>query len=327
MKFKPEQLTAQLQRKLAPVYAFFSDEPLFLIEAEQAVRAQATQAGFAQVERYSADDGFDTLAAERDSLSLFADKRLLLLRLTGFKLGDGAQVLQDWCVNPPADMILVISGPRPDSKIQKNAWFKRLEEDAVLVLFYPPSLSEWPRWVSGRVQQAGLRLDTECLALLAERSEGNLLACTQAITQLQLLANSGTIDRATVLAAVGDSARYNVYELADALAVNPRQAIRILDHLRQDGSEALAVLWAIARELRLLLALQQSGANLAALWAEHRIFGPRQQQRQQAARKLGTARLIQALRQCAQIDRAIKGQSPLPAWEGLADLIVGLQSA
>lgn len=328
MKLKPEQFAQQIKGALAPVYALFSDEPLFLVEAEQALRARAAQAGFSQVERYDADSSFDfnRLASERDSLSLFAEKRLILLRLNHFKLGDGERVLQDWLASPPEDIILLISSPRPDSKIQKNAWFKNLEQQALLVIFYPPSLSEWPDWVEGRLRRAGLRLDAESLDLLAQRSEGNMLACTQAIAQLQLLAGNGPLDRASVLAAVGDSARYNVYELSDALiAADPRQALRILDHLRMEGQEATGVLWVITRELRLLLALQQKGANLMALWTEHRIFGARQQQRVQAARQLPASRLTQALRQCGQIDRAIKGRSAWPVWEGMADLILALR--
>jgi DNA polymerase III delta subunit len=51
-----------------------------------------------------------------------------------------------------------------------------------------------PDWLSGRLQQAGLRTeDAEAFALLRERVEGNLLAAQQEIEKLRLLADNGIL--------------------------------------------------------------------------------------------------------------------------------------
>ncbi|WP_028989442.1 DNA polymerase III subunit delta [Thermithiobacillus tepidarius DSM 3134] len=328
MRLKPEQFATHLQGSLAPLYGLFSSEPLLLIEAEQAVRGAAARAGFAQTEVWTVEPGFDfrRLEEAQHSLSLFAERRLLILRLGAGKPGDvGGKLLQAWAAQPPAEVLLLVTGERPDAAAQKAGWFKALESAGAVVLFYPPEPRQWPQWVAGRLRQAGLRASAEAQALLAERTEGNLLACVQAIDQLRLLSAGAEVAPADVLAVIGDSARYSVFDLADAaLRGEARQALHILDHLRLEGIEPILVLWALTRDLRLLIALQGRRTDPAALWREHKIFGPRQELLQRVARSRRSEDLIPALRLCARLDEALKGRAALPVWPTLAEVALRL---
>lgn len=324
MRVKPEQLSRCLQDPPAPCYAFFSDEPFFLIEAERLLRAAAARAGYAQTDVLTAEPGFDfkLLENERQSMSLFAERRLLILRLNAQKPGEaGGKVLKTWAESPPADVLLLISGVRPDGAAQKSAWFRALEERGVVTIFYPPELRQWPQWVAQRMQKAGLRADEAALALLAERSEGNLLACVQAIDMLALLCPERTVALADVLSAIGDSAHFSVFELSQvALQGDAGHALRILEHLRLEGIEPVLVLWALSRDLRLLLALQGRAASPVELWRENKIFGTHQDLLLKAARARAQADVMAGLMLCARIDAAIKGHDTLPVWPALADL-------
>ena len=51
-------------------------------------------------------------------------------------------------------------------------------------------------WLRGRCRQLGLEASEEALELLAERTEGNLLAAHQELSKLALLAGSGPVDLA-----------------------------------------------------------------------------------------------------------------------------------
>ena len=57
-------------------------------------------------------------------------------------------------------------------------------------------------------------LDAEAAQLIADRVEGNLLAAKQELEKLSLLADGGPIGADLVLRSVGDSARYDVFQLA-----------------------------------------------------------------------------------------------------------------
>lgn len=326
MRVKAEHLGRHLQGPPAPLHGFFSDEPFFLIEAERLLRAAAARAGHIQTDVLTVEPGFDfnVLENERQSMSLFAERRLLILRLNAQKPGEaGGRVLKTWAESPPADVLLLVSGARPDGAAQKSAWFRALEEHGVVTFFYPPELRQWPAWVAQRLQKAGLRADEAALALLAERTEGNLLACVQAIDLLALLCPERPVTLADVLSAIGDSAHFSVFELSQvALQGDAGHALRILEHLRLAGVDPVLVLWALSRDLRLLLALQGRSASPAELWREHRIFGAHQELLLKAARARRQEDVMAGLMRCARIDAAIKGHDSLPVWPALADLVL-----
>src|SRR5690606_39641812 len=90
MKLNPTQLGKHLQGGLAPVYVVSGDEPLLCQEAEDAIRAAARAQGVSERQVFHAEASFDwgLLYEAGASLSLFADKRLLELRIANGKPGD-----------------------------------------------------------------------------------------------------------------------------------------------------------------------------------------------------------------------------------------------
>ena len=163
--------------------------------------------------------------------------------------------------------------------------------------------------------QVGLSADQEAVELIAARVEGNLLAAAQEIEKLKLLADAGQISADTVQAAVTDSARYDVFGLIDAaLQGQAAHALHMLEGLRGEGVEAPVILWALARELRLLANIsQQYGQGVPLdrafsqarppVWDKRRPLVSKALQRHDAA---GWSRLLMAAQ---RIDEQIKGQA------------------
>ena len=85
MQLKPEQLDTHLQKQLAPAYFISGEDPLRVMEATDAVRAAARARGYDERDVLTVQAGFDwgRLAAEAGNLSLFAERRILELRLPG----------------------------------------------------------------------------------------------------------------------------------------------------------------------------------------------------------------------------------------------------
>ena len=84
MKIKAEQLHSHLQKQLLPIYIISGDEPLLAQESSDAVRIAARAAGFTERELFYVEGNYDwhQLLQEANSLSLFADKKLLEIRIT-----------------------------------------------------------------------------------------------------------------------------------------------------------------------------------------------------------------------------------------------------
>jgi DNA polymerase-3 subunit delta len=170
-------------------------------------------------------------------------------------------------------------------------------------------------WLRGRCRRLRLEIDDEALTLLAERTEGNLLAAHQELEKLRLLAPTGNITPDTVLASVADSARFDVFRLAEAvLEGEAGRALRVLAGLRSEGTEQTLVLWALNKALRDLwgAVANPGGARARGGW-----------QRQSAALDKGARRAPRlsfrtlALR-AARADRMIKGRLQGDAWDEMA---------
>ena len=111
MQLYANQLEAQLKRALAPIYLLSGDEPLLLEECCAAIRRAAQAQGCAERQVLTVEPGFDWngLYASTQSLSLFAERRLIELRLPTGKPGEaGAKFLTQMAAAPPPDIVLLV---------------------------------------------------------------------------------------------------------------------------------------------------------------------------------------------------------------------------
>ena len=331
MKLNPAQLSKHLQGNLAPVYVISGDEHLLCQEAADSIRGAARSQGFSEREVFDVDKSFDwgLLYQAAASLSLFADKRLIELRIGSGKPGDkGASALLDYLARPPEDTVLLLSLPKLDSSTQKTKWAKALIDSPAsqFVQIWPVEAGQLPQWIRQRLAQAGLAATPEAIELIAARVEGNLLAAAQEIEKLKLLANNGQIDVSTVQAAVADSARFDVFGLLDA-ALNGEAAHsqRMLEGLRGEGVETAVILWALARELRLLATIAQQvngGLSLDKAFGQARppVWDKRRPLISKALQRHSARGWNRLLLDAQRIDAQIKGQAAGDPWSGLSRL-------
>ncbi|AJO80842.1 DNA polymerase III subunit delta [Pseudomonas sp. MRSN 12121] len=331
MKLAPAQLGKHLQGPLAPVYVISGDDPLLCQEAADAIRAAARQQGFDERQVFSADANFDwgTLLQAGASMSLFAEKRLLELRLPSGKPGDkGAAAFIEYCSRPAEDTLLLVSLPKLDGSAQKTKWGKALieGEQTQFIQIWPVDANQLPQWIRQRLSQAGLSANQDAVDLIAARVEGNLLAAAQEIEKLKLMAEGGQITAETVQAAVADSARFDVFGLVDAvLNGEAAHALRMLEGLRGEGVEPPVILWALSRELRALanMSLQYSqGTPLDKVFSQARppVWDKRKPLMSKALQRYSAPRWAQLLLDAQRIDVQIKGQATGSPWSSLSRL-------
>ncbi|MGK9066661.1 DNA polymerase III subunit delta [Stutzerimonas chloritidismutans] len=335
MKLSPAQLTKHLQGPLSPVYVVSGDEHLLCQEASDAIRQACRALGFSERQVLNVETGFDwgQLIEAGASLSLFADKRLIELRIPNGKPGDkGAAALIEYLGRPAEDTVLLVSLPKLDGSTQKTKWAKALIDgkDSQFIQIWPVDAVQLPQWIRQRLAQAGLAADQEAVELIAARVEGNLLAAAQEIEKLKLLAEGGQVTLDTVQAAVADSARYDVFGLIDAaLLGQPEHVLRMLTGLRAEGVEAPVILWAVAREIRQLANIAQQygqGVPLDRAFSQARppVWDKRKPIVGKALQRHDTAGWQCLLGEAQQIDAQIKGQAEGDAWVGLAQVCLQL---
>lgn len=336
MKLNVAQLGRHLQASLAPVYVVSGDDPLLTGEAADRIRLACREQGCEERLVFHADKGFDwgQLYDASHSLSLFAQKRLIELRIASGKPGDeGGRALLAWLDSPPQDTTLLISLPRLDSSSQRSKWAKGLIEHphSQFLQIWPVEPAQLPAWIRERLAAAGIQASAEAVDLLATRVEGNLLAAAQEVEKLKLFCRDAQLDVDTVQQAVANSARYDVFNLVDALLEgDPAQALRILNGLRGEGVEPPVVLWALSRELRSLAGMAREierGIPLERVFASYRVWDKRKSLMTRALRRHGPAQWEGWLQAAQRTDEQIKGQLPGSPWDSLAGMAVAIAGA
>ncbi len=328
MRISTDQLPQQLSRELKPLYAVFGDEPLLALEASDSIRAKARAEGYSEREILTADTGFQwkELAFAGNSQSLFASRKLLELRIPTSKPGtEGSAALQAYCEALPQDAITLVCLPNIDWRAQKAGWFEALARIGVMVEAKVVLRKALPQWIAGRLRDQNQEADEETLGFIADRVEGNLLAAYQEVQKLALLFGPGKIAFADVREAVLDVARYDVFNLGEAVIKGEVLYLsRMLDGLRGEGVAPPLVLWAIAEEIRAIgkiITGTASGKPLSMLWREARIWGaPHQNLMQQNIKRFSLQQVTEALRHAATIDRMIKGLIRGDVWDELLQL-------
>ncbi|MDQ6647243.1 MAG: DNA polymerase III subunit delta [Pseudomonadota bacterium] len=321
---------SQWQRALAadqlqPAY-LLAGEPLLVLEAADALRAQARKLGYTEREVLDVGQHFDwnDLARAGASMSLFASRRLIDLRLpTGRPGTEGAKAINAFCADPPPDVSLMITAMEWSNK-HEGAWSKKLDANGVMVVLNAPKPGEWAGWIGARLASRGLSATPDAAALLAERVEGNLLAAAQEIDKLAVLHGEGRISAQEMENLVADSARYDVFKLTDAaFAGDGARALRVLAGLRSEGDELLALMGWLVNQLQMALRLANAH-DFAAQARLERLWQGREQLFRKALRRAPREHWLQCLARASRIDRMVKGRETGDPWQEAERLIAAI---
>lgn len=305
-----------LNTNLQSCYVVSGDEILLHVEACDALRAAAQQQGYTERHRYVMDGRSDWSEVFEvfQALSLFGDKRLIDISIPTGKPGrNGSEALTriSQQLAQTTDTVFLIQLPRLDRATRNSKWAKQLESSSRWVEIPSIDKKQLPQWLQQRIQQQKQRLNNDALYWFAEQVEGNLLAAHQEIQKMGLLYPEGELDLNQVQAAVLNVARYNVFDLRDAmLNGDAKRALTILHGLRGEGEALPLVLWAIGDEIRTLAALsavQQSKGDLNQALREQRVFGVREKQLRHCLQRLPATMWPAAVRHAHEVDRLIKG--------------------
>ena len=324
MQLSYKQLQAHLHHKpLLPIYLISGDISLLVQETRDAIREAARKQGFQQCELLFVATGFhwQDLTQSFDNFSLLSEKTLI--ELLNFKASfdeAGTQVLLRYLNAPPVDKRLLIITNKLTAAQQKTRWYKAIDRSGAIILLWPLSGQVFLNWIKQRLKKMGLTTDNESIQILAELTEGNLLAAHQAIEKLRLLYGKGPVTFKSITTVVNDNTRFTVFDLVEAALMGIQsRVVWILSHLYSlDKEVGLLILWAITRELRLLYVLAinyQQRKPLTELLTlrqqSHRIL------LKAALTRLNADFIAQLLQQAKCIDHILKGLKSGNAWQEL----------
>ncbi len=322
MKIRARQLEAQLRKGLARLYAIHGAEALVALEAADRIREAARREGCTEREIFFAEPGADwsRLNASAANLSLFATKRVLELRIPGGKPGvEGARAIEAWCAKLSDDTVALVVLPELDWQQQKSRWFEALDAAGVVVEAKPVTRDELPEWLAERLGRQEQSASVETLEWLADRVEGNLLAAKQEVDKLGLLLARGEVSLAAIGEAVTDVSRFDRDTLLEAIHdADAVRIARIVESLEAEGEPLPLLLWTLAEELRLVMAMA-AGQRPRRFLPPERMEAIARTAKRHSAESFGREVL-----RAHRIDRMIKGVDAGDPWDGLLELALAV---
>lgn len=331
MQLRAEQLPDTIKRKgLSPIYLISGDEPLQLNEAADLIRQEAREQGVEERIILDVITGFNwnRLIEENANMSLFASKRLIELRMGSSKPGrDGGKILTEYAEQLADDNILLITCGRLEKQAQKNKWYKSLDKVGITIPIWPIESGKLSSWIRQRIKRHNKNISVDAAQLIADHVEGNMLAASQEIDKLCLLVDKNEISADDVISAITDSTRFDVFELIEcAYANKTKRLLRILNGLRNEGMEPMAVYGALMWDYRRLCTMAyhyNNGIRLDKLFAEYRIWdNKRKQAIESILNRHHIKKIFNLLKQANALDRIIKSSEKHTAWDTMLTLLL-----
>ena len=321
MRVSPQDLSNSLKKGLEPVYTLVGEESLQIQELVDQIYNKAKSEDYLEKTNYiiSKQTDWTFLKSSSENYDLFGAKKIIEIKLIGSGPGaTGSKASKDYAINPDPSKVLIVSVEGLEKKTHSSAWIKALEAAGCLLLINPITLNQLPRWIVETGKKYQLNIASAASNLLAEKTEGNLLATLQEIKKLALLFPDQDIDINQMASSISDSSKYNIFDLSNAfISGNKERTASVLESLKAEGTPETLILWSLSRELtNLFKVINQKSAK--GIWGPRHYLNNLEEQ----AKKVALSDLKHALQQVAKIDASIKGRSHQDPWQAIRELTI-----
>lgn len=264
---RPRDLTQALkQGTIEPVYFLFGPETYLRDQAARAIADEALRdtllREFNDLSISLADGDARPAVAEAEQLPLMSSRRVI--RVTDFnKLDEDNEAFLLRYVERPVETSVVIFVTDDIDKRKKFA--KTLMKGAAFE-FVPLNDGELTAWARTHLKELEAEVETDVLRRIVELVGSDVRTLSNELNKLSAAAlPSGRITMELVEALVGRSRELMNWDLTDQmLARNRPRALRVLEHLLDDGAPPLMLIGLIAstyRRMALAQALLSQGAS------------------------------------------------------------------
>jgi DNA polymerase III subunit delta len=323
IKISAEKITHQLG---SPYYLILGSDPYLQHYAQTELRIAFKQAQYDEQLSFTINNQTDWPAIydSCQAMTLFSSKTLLCL-----EIGEGilnvsvATKLNTLCEMLTPDIGLIISLVKITKAQENSAWYMALSDQLVVVNCSTPDAAQLPQWITNYLQQMQMTIEQPAIELLGYYYEGNLLALTQIIEQLNLLYPSQTITYEQVESNINDSSIFTPFHWIDAILSNKaKRAMHILQQLKMNDFEPLILMRIIQRELILLINLKLALAKKSArqVFDEYKVWQNKRAMYTAYLNRFDIKNLFSSLAALTEIEVNLKHNNDLPIWDALLSL-------
>lgn len=330
----PEGLKATLGKGLNPFYLLAGSDLLLVDESKETIITLARKQDFDEKTEITINNEtkWENIFEQAQSGGLFFSRQILILNLPENITATQQKNLAELLALSNPDLLFILHLPKLAKTMEKQAWFKQIEPNAVVITCQTPDISKMPTWLSYRAKAMNLQLDNEAIQLLCYSYEGNLLALKQVLQLLQLQYPEKKIGLNQAKNVVEQSYQFTPFQWIDALLLGKvSRSIRILRQLENEDVQAVVLLRILQKELMVLLEITRSPqpmhssqplnlGNLRAEFDRLKIWQNKRPIYQNAAQRLSYRKLFLLIQQLAEIEKKVKQEFSDEVWNDLEKL-------
>ncbi|KTC78279.1 DNA polymerase III subunit delta [Legionella brunensis] len=330
MLIKQQALNAYLAQHAMPaIYLLIGQDHFLLTEAVTTIK-QAWRKKDNDMEEtvlhISNPADWSLVNEKANSYTLFSTHTLIDIRYEKQTLDTaGKNFINTYLKNTNPFCLLLIRAPNlPVKQLQSFSNSSQLHT----VQIFPLDAPAIQRWIKEQLQQKCIKFEPEIPALIHQYTQGNMLACAQALEKIQLIADDSVLTIATTKEQLIDQCNYQLFDLSDAcLLQDTDKVIQHLRHAYNSDVEATLILWLLSQDIRHLIRLHdftQQAIPFATACNQLKIWSQRSKLYQVALRRVPKSLLIQLLQFCKKIDEQIKSSQNSQVWPSLEKVALSL---
>ncbi len=209
-----------------PVYVLQGEETYYIDLISNYIEAHAlneNDKSFNQVILYGKDSPVNVILTNARRFPMMAERQVVIVReaqdIPDLQREGGAKLLLDYFMRPLPSTVLVLCHKYKTLDKRKELG-KKVEQLTTCASFKKPSENQLPDFILGYLSERGVKIDNDAVRVLTEYVGNDLNRLANEIDKV-LIGVSGNefVTAAQVMAQVGISREYNIFELQKALII------------------------------------------------------------------------------------------------------------
>lgn len=220
-----KKILSSLQaRKFDPVYVLQGEETYYIDLIANYIEMNAlteSEKGFNQVILYGKDAPANVILTNAKRFPMMADRQVVIVReaqdIPDLQKEAGAKLLLDYFQRPVPSTILVLCH-KHKALDKRRELGKKVDQLTTSATFKKPYESQLPEFITQYVKDRGFKMEDAAVQVLAEYVGNDLNRLSNEIDKVLIGAiKTEALTAANVMAQVGISREYNIFELQKAL--------------------------------------------------------------------------------------------------------------
>lgn len=313
--------------KYAPVYVLQGEETYYIDLIADYIEEHAlteSEKGFNQVVVYGKDATVATILTHAKRFPMMAERQVVIVReaqeISDLQKETGSKLMLSYVSNPTPSTILVLCHKHKTLDKRKELG-KKVDKLTLSAVFKKPYENQLPDFIQSYVTDKGFTIEDQGIRVLCEYVGNDLKRLANEIDKVLIASKKGDrITAESVMAQVGISREYNIFELQKALIQrDPIQANKIVNYFGSNTKKnplipLIAFLYSFYSKLLVASAASEKSEKGLVSLLKISPFAARDYS--SALRNYSTSELVGNINYISEADLKLKGVNTGSAGEG-----------